>query len=388
MDPNSQPTNSNNSQAQGGYPEPNSVNPAGFSSSQDVVLNNQSQDNTFQIPQSGITPEQTYQPPQQSEPVTARSDSYSQGNKRELPIFMQDNSPPAVEPEAYQPPQQVEPVQQQTQAVPQQSTPYQQIPEPPQQFQAQSPQAETVPHQANYNQFNDQQLPVTGIPATQQPVMNPVAAPMVARPAKKKRSKIKMFFLIILFLAVSGLLAWGAVKLVGVFNKDEAKQTAKVETSKAYTSNKLEFKTKIPTGWDESTRLDGGLDVVEFKDLSSEANGVTAPSAVFIRLKNMPADQTSEEFFNKYQAGISKGFDKFTLINSQLITIDGLSAKSIEAEIEQSGQKQKTFFYLIFDGTNGFTITQSATIEQLIDVSDDFKTMIDSFDSTIGQPSS
>ena len=224
----------------------------------------------------------------------------------------------------------------------------------------------------------------------QQPIMNPTPVAMGVRTPKRKnkRSKIKILILIILFLIVSGLLSWGAVKLVGFFNKSDNQETTKVVTTKDYTNDKLEFKTKVPKDWEEISSLQSGLDVVEFKDLSSEVSGVSPPSSVFIRLKKLPADQTSEEFFNKYQSEFSKGFDEFTLINSRLITRDGLEAKSVEAEIQQSGQKQKAFFYFIFDGENGFTITQAATVKQLIDVSDDFKSMIDNFDSTIGQPNS
>ena len=59
MDPNSQQSNSNNGQAQNGAQPPSPVNPQGFNSSQDVLLNNQTQDNTFQVPKQSATPAQT-----------------------------------------------------------------------------------------------------------------------------------------------------------------------------------------------------------------------------------------------------------------------------------------------------------------------------------------
>ena len=333
MDPNSQQSNSNNGQAQNGAQPPSPVNPQGFNSSQDVLLNNQTQDNTFQVPKQSATPAQTYQPP------TERASSFGQSSKRDLPIFMQDNSPPQS---PSTPPQQApQPIT---------SPPVQQVPQ-------QEPQSAPNVQRPVNNQFagQNQNLPTNPNPNMQQPIMSPTPVAMGARAprSKNKRSTIKILLLVVLFLAVSGLLSWGAVKLVGFFNKSDDQETTKV-----------------------------------VKDLSSEANGVSPPSSVFIRLKKLPADQTSEEFFNKYQSEFSKGFDEFTLINSRLITVDGLEAKSVEAEIIQSGQKQKAFFYLIFDGENGFTVTQAATVEQLIDVSDDFKMMIDNFDSTIGQPNS
>ena len=286
MDPNSQQSNSNNGQAQNGAQPPSPVNPQGFNSSQDVLLNNQTQDNTFQVPKQSATPAQTYQPP------TERASSFGQSSKRDLPIFMQDNSPPQS---PSTPPQQApQPIT---------SPPVQQVPVQTQQFQPQQePQSAPNVQRPVNNQFagQNQNLPPNPNPNMQQPIMSPTPVAMGARAprSKNKRSTIKILLLVVLFLAVSGLLSWGAVKLVGFFNKSDDQETTKVVTTKDYTNDKLEFKTKIPKDWDETSSLQSGLDVVEFKDLSSEANGVSPPSSVFIRLKKLPADQTSEEFFN------------------------------------------------------------------------------------------
>ena len=212
--------------------------------------------------------------------------------------------------------------------------------------------------------------------------MQPVSTvSQVAIPKRKKRSRFRLIILLLIGLAIAGLLVWGVATLFGG-QSNSGDSTTKTEdsssTTRDFESVLLGFSTKIPKDWEDAQRQEDGFDVVEFTHPDARSNGTPLASALIIRLRDLNAEDKAD-FFKTYEAALSGGFDTFSETASEEVKVDDLPAKKIEADVEQDGVSDKAIFYLVYAGSDGFSISQTADTGRFSDLESDLSTMISNF---------
>ncbi len=239
---------------------------------------------------------------------------------------------------------------------------------------------------------------VGGPPPQQNPAIQPLQRPVqsasnisqVSIPRRKQGSKFKLIIFVVLGLLITGLLMWAVIAVISSRSSDNdqtSQSTTKQAKDTEYVSEQLGFATRYADGWKQEQTKEDGLDVVTFSHPKIRDNDTAVAEVAVIRLtsaqlKDIPDKET---FYSTYQKAITDGFDNYSELDSQELTIDDLPAKRVEADIAQKGEQDQAIFHFIYAGKDGFIIVGYVDKAQFKDLEDELNLVVEKFDNRVAE---
>ncbi len=227
-----------------------------------------------------------------------------------------------------------------------------------------------------------------GIQPMQRPVQSAANLSQVTIPRRRKNSNLKYIVFGIIGFLIAGLLVWAVVAIissVGSNSNKTSEQTIKKPENNKYENKLIGFATEYPKDWSAEQTKEDGLDVITFSHPKVRKNGTPTAEVAVIRLtseqlKDIP---DKKEFYSLYQKALIEGFDNYSERDSQELTVDGIPAKRIDADISKKGEQNQAVFHLIYAGQDGFVVVAYADKAQFKDLEDELELIIDKFDSKV-----
>lgn len=216
------------------------------------------------------------------------------------------------------------------------------------------------------------------------PVQQPIL-PTNLPPARPRRqsSMVKYIVAGLVILVFAGLLVWAVGSITS--NNEPEKEVVEKPQYKEFISEELGFATAYPEAWTHEQGRRNGLDLVRFSHPKIRDNNTATAEVGIIRLttQQLKNIKDKDQFFETYTKTIADGFNSYSETDASELTIDGLPAKKVVADIVQNGENDKAIFYLVYAEEDGFIIITSADKTEYDNLKTSMAVFVDRFESKL-----